>query len=222
MVLFTRLQNFFVFFKKKLSLFWKKGKKRVKRLSKYFKKVAAEHSFFIESCQLSVIYLLCLVSTAKSVRSLVLIYPPVVRFLFPFCETICDFPLFFYIGNSDYSVFYYPILTQIVFQKRFVHFSEKIRFHISYVLLLDLFQSVILYWIVLYFGPEFTEPVDVEIYLPIILSIFFSIFHVIYVYSYIMGLRKLIPELIGPFKLLSPFVKSCAFSVGLVKKEKEN
>jgi hypothetical protein len=224
MVLFQHLKNFFIFLKNKLSFFLKKSLKATKDFLHYLKEINPNYRVHIENCQLSSIYLLCFISTAKYLKSVILYYPPLIRYLIPFCETICDSPFFAYVGNTDASMFYYPLLTQIVFQRRFeriIKFSDKIRFHITYVLLLDLFQTVVMYWALLYFSPEFSTIEEIYLYLPATFSFIFLVFYLIFLYSYIAGLRSLVPVLKGPFKLLKPFVENSAFSVGLMQDDLE-
>ncbi len=220
MALFQHLETFFKFLKSKIALFFSTTFQGLKKIREYLRKNNPYHDILIENCQLTSLYFLCIISTAKYTQGIINHYPPLVKYLIPFCEKICESPFFTLIGNNDAAMIYYPILSNIIFQRildKVVVLSQRVRFHCGYVLLIDFLQNVVMHWALFYYSPEFLDEGElVYMYLPTAFSGIFLFFYVIYLYSYIVGLRSFIPVMKGPFVFLKPFVENATFSIGLI------
>jgi hypothetical protein len=215
------------FFQKRIKKFFKK---LIKFLKFYFKKInkkririAKEHPEIIEMFQLITIYIFALITFSKYVKGMLRYYPRLLKILVPFCEITGESPLFFYIGHPNYSYLLYTFMSQILHRKKFIQFSDKIRFHIIYIMLLEMLQSVIFQWVIFFFQIDRVGGIEMR---PMLINIFgtsFIWFYCIYMYSLIMGLRNSLPYFPRVLPVLHFFnllVDSSLFWVGLARKDK--
>jgi hypothetical protein len=219
----------------KISLFSKKVKKFFTKvvkflryyLKKYFKKlnkeiirINKEHPEVIEMFQLITIYIFALITFSKYIKGMLRYYPRLLKILVPFCEITGESPLFFYLGHPNYSYLFYTFMGQVLHRKKFIKFSDKIRFHIIYIMLLEMIQSAIVQWIFFFFQIDRAAGIEMRPMLGTIFGTNFLCFYLIYIYSLIMGLKNSLPYFPPALHFLNLCVDSSLFWVGLVQKDK--
>jgi hypothetical protein len=225
---FPELKEKIHFFSKKAKKFFTKVikflkfyfKKYLKKLNKERIRINKEHPEVIEMFQLITIYIFALITFSKYIKGMLRYYPRLLKILVPFCEITGESPLFFYLGHPNYSYLFYTFISQILHRKKFIKFSDKIRFHLIYIMLLEMLQSVIIQWIFFFFQIDRSVGMQMRPMIATILGTNFLCFYFIYIYSFIMGLRNSLPYFPPALHFFNLFVDSSLFWVGLVQKDK--
>jgi len=222
---FQSIKDNFLFFYKKVRKFFRKTIKISKYyVKKYFKKlnkerirIYEEYPELIETFQLITIYLFAIITYTKYLKSVFRVYPKVVKLLVPFCQVLGELPIFFFLGHVNYSYIFYTVINQLLYRRRIIHFSPRIRFHILYIMLLEILQSVTFEWIAFFFK---TDKKTMRPMLETLFSMNFLFFYFVYIYSFIMGLKNRLPYFPPFLQFLNLITDSALFWIGLAKVKK--
>lgn len=225
---FPEIKEKILFFSKKVKKLGRKAikistyyfKKYFKKLNKEITRINKEYPELIETFQLITIYVFALITFSKYIKTILRFYPRLLKILVPFCEITGESPLFFYLGHQNYSYIFYSIISQILYRRKYIQFSPKIRFHLVYIMLLEILQSVVIQWLFFFFQTDKALGQQMKPMVATILGTNFLFFYSIYIYSFIMGLRNLLPYLPPFLNFFNLFVDSALFWVGLVNKKK--
>jgi len=226
---FPEIKEKILVFSKKVKKFFKKVikiskyyfKKYWKKLNKEITRINKDYPELIETFQLITIYILAFITFSKYIKSMLRYYPRLLKILVPFCEITGESSLFFYLGHQNYSYIFYTVLTQLLYRRKYIQFSPKIRFHIVYIMLLEILQSVIIQWLFFFFSTDKALGQQMKPMIATILGTNFFFFYCIYVYSLIMGLKNVLPYFPPVLNFFNLFVDSALFWVGLVNINKK-
>lgn len=230
---FPALTEKIYFFSKKVKKFFRKVikflkyyfKKYLKKLNKKRIRIGKEHPELIENFQLTTIYMIACLVLAKYIKNLVFYYPLILKILVPFCNIIGETPIFAFIGEPTYSFIVYTVITNVMYRKKIlinyrINIPDKIRFHVTYIMILEILLSVAIEWLVFFFEIDRATGVASE---AIILSLLASMglfVYLIYVYSWIMGLRNTIPTFPSILHFFNLVVDSSLFWNQLIRIDK--
>jgi len=192
-------------------LFGKIFKKSLK-IFQDFDRFGKKKKNILEKIQLSFIYFFALTTLMITVNLYLGFFPELYAKFIPFSKEILASPLAFYIASPEKTFIFYLLINELIIIRSFFNFSVIIRFHILYIIILEMILNALVSWWDFLCNKEideytykFIDKVVGQQFFSGIFLIFFSI----YLYSYIQAMRNKLPKLHHP--VLQKIPDSAAF-----------
>lgn len=173
-----------------------------------------------EKIQLTFIYFFALATLIITINLYLGFFPELYANFIPFSKEILASPLALYIASPGKTFILYLLINELIIIRSFFNFSVIIRFHILYIIILEMIMNALINWWDFLCNKEideytykFIDRVIAQEFFSGIFLIFFSI----YFYSYIQAMRNKLPKL--PHPVLQKIPDSAAFWLQLQRTE---
>lgn len=194
--------------------------KKIKVIFQDFDRLGKKKKKTFEKIQLTFIYFFALATLIITVNLYLGFFPELYANFIPFSKEILASPLALYIASPGKTFILYLLINELIIIRSFFNFSVIIRFHILYIIILEMIMNALINWWDFLCNKEideytykFIDRVIAQEFFSGIFLLFFSI----YFYSYIQAMRNKLPKL--PHALLQKIPDSAAFWLQLQRTE---
>lgn len=191
----------------------------MQRIWNFIQNIGKKNRRIFECLQISVIYYFALVTLMATIHLCLGYIPSTYVQLIPFAEEIMDSSVFSFFCVPDKTFIIYLLVHELIVFRAYFNFSTLIRFHILYVMTMEMILNGAIVWWDCLFNYEidrYTYKYVDEAIAYQFFSVLLCFFLCIYAYSYIRGLQSKLP--VFPHPYLQKIPDSVAFWLHLQKR----